>query len=486
MIHHSPSLMPLCRSAIRAAMLIALAGSLFALPTGCSSSSDSASTDSGRTLTQGEFVRTEPDPAKPTAVSADDQSSATPATTTVGTRSADRGFLSIGDASAPATTIITRPAPSQRSESINNSNTSARSSTTTRGPLQTTVGAPPPVAAKAGAKGEPIVVESLVGQINGKPVMASDILEPLDGVLRASAEKAKDLPTWRREAAAAIVGELKRRIEDELVLAEARRTLSPEQRQGLFKFLEQVQGAMVSQQRGSAVAANELSETQSGRTLREEAQDRVDQELIRNELRQRVLPRVVVSWRDVQLEYERQADKFNPPAEYTFRMVYVSGIQNEAAAKLQALVSSGTSFAEIARNELNEFNRRESGRIVRSFSGPQTEGTFSPIPDLNTVMQQLAVGQIRGPIEYTPDKDRPERKRTAFVYLEQIDQPEGVSLYDAQLQVENSLREERTGSEIGRYFERLRNRGNVSRVEVMAEQLMDIAVDRYGRKFTKK
>jgi hypothetical protein len=75
--------------------------------------------------------------------------------------------------------------------------------------------------------------------------------------------------------------------------------------------------------------------------------------------------------------------------------------------------------------------------------------------------------------------------RIAWVYLERIDQPEGVSLYDAQLDIQQDLKLERTSAEIGRYFERLRKRGNVSKIEVMADKLMNIATERYAPRFSK-
>lgn len=348
--------------------------------------------------------------------------------------------------------------------------------------ITTTVGAP----SGPTTGGTPITIDAVVGQINGKPVLVSEILDPLDGVLRAAGTQAKDLRSWQKAAAEPIVRELRRRIEDELVLSEARSGLSAQQKAGLLHFLGQIESSLISAQQGSEVKADEEMRKQTGRTLKQEAVDEKDKALITNELRSKVLPRVVVSWRDVKNEYERNHERYHPPAKYTFRMIYAPADKPDVISRIrEALEGSGT-FADVAGGELNEFNRREKGVMERSIAGAQGEGEFFPAADVNNALRSLTVGQVLGPIEYAPDKNKPDVKRAAWVYLERIDQPQGVSLYDAQLELQNELREERTSAEIQRYFDGLRKRGNVSKIEVMADKLMRVATDRYAPRFSSK
>lgn len=361
---------------------------------------------------------------------------------------------------------------------------SAPRATPMRAPeITTTVGAP---SGPTSAGGTPITIDAVVGQINGKPVLVSEILDPLDGVLRAAGAQAKDLRSWQKAAADPIVRELRRRIEDELVLSEARSGLSPEQKAGLLHFLGQIESSLISAQQGSEVKADEEMRKQTGRTLKQEAIDEKDKALITNELRSKVLPRVVVSWRDVKNEYERNHEKYHPPAKYTFRMIYAPADKPDVVSRIREALAGSASFADVAGGELNDFNRREKGVMERSLSGAQGEGDFFPAADVNNALRSLTVGQVMGPIEYAPDKNKPDVKRAAWVYLERIDQPQGVSLYDAQLELQNELREERTSAEIQRYFEGLRKRGNVSKVEVMGEKLMRVATDRYAPRFSGK
>ena len=349
--------------------------------------------------------------------------------------------------------------------------------------LVTSVGAPTGTAHPITGAGEGVTIDAVVGQINGRPVFVSEILEPLDGALRAAARDAKDGNKWARSAAESIVRELRRRIEDELILSEARSGLTQEQRAGLLRFLRTIESNLVSAQQGSEVAADEQYREQTGRSLSQEAQDIKDRALITNELRSRVTPRVTVSWRDVQNEYERKHAEFNPPAEYQFRMVYTDATNSSGITSIQEALADGKSFEEIAKLPANDFNRREGGLLRVKCADSQRECEFSRYPELNGALRTLGVGQTLGPIMFIPDAKRSEIMRIGWVYLERIDQPEGVSLYDAQLEIETELRTERTNAEIGRYFDRLRKRGNVSRIEVMADKLMNIATERYAPQF---
>jgi hypothetical protein len=444
--------------------LIALAGGAI----GCSKSGDSSwfSSRSGATVHAGDFAadaaettETAPTPAKP-------EHTKLPVTPVgeahvIGTLPSP--VMNLGGNGAPGQTV-----------------TPARSKD-----LQTTVGTPT-MGPAPNASGTAATVESVVGQINGRPVFASEVLEPLDGALRASAEKAKDVNSWQKAAAEAIVPELKRRVADELILSEARRNLSPEQKQGLLHFLGQIQGALISQNSGSEVKADEQLREQNGRSLGDEARDIVDKELIRNELNNKVTPRVAVPWRDVQNEYERQHDKWYPPTEFTFRLIYAPTDKPESVTRIQTLLAAGTPFEKVAEDAANEFNRREQGKLVRKTQVAQAEGEFSPWPDVNTALRTVGVGQTVGPIVFAPDKNNPEVKRTAWVYLDKVDQKPGTSLYDAQLDVEQELRDERTTAEQQRYFERLWKRGNVSQLELMVDKLMVVATERYAPRFKGK
>ena len=108
-----------------------------------------------------------------------------------------------------------------------------------------------------------------------------------------------------------IQGQLVARIKDELVLAESASNLTREQRQASV-LPGQLQENIVSAQGGSA-AGRWQRRAPPDAHLREEAQDRLDRELIEFELRSKITPRggavAAGDWR-----YDRQIEKYQPPS----------------------------------------------------------------------------------------------------------------------------------------------------------------------------
>ena len=351
--------------------------------------------------------------------------------------------------------------------------------------LTTTVGSPPSNAAARPTE-RPLVIDAVVGQVNGRPVVATEILEPLDGELRARSVKARSLEQWKSEAGQLIADELLRRVHDELILSEAHRSLTPEQKAGLLHFLQQAEGYFVSQSQGSQVKADEASRENNGRTLKQESQDVVDQELIRNELNTKVEPRVMVPWRDVQNEYDRRQDKYHTPAKYTFKVIFVSIDNTDAIAKIKADLAGGAKFVDVAFQPYNTFYAPSShATIEASCNSPQSDCAFMGYPPMNAAMGSLAVGTFAVPIDFN---DASGHKMVGWVYLEKLDAPKDVSLYDAQIQIEAELRQDRLKTEQQRYFDRLMRRANVTNEDLvtMIQKMVDIAADRYAGRFLEK
>ena len=179
-------------------------------------------------------------------------------------------------------------------------------------------GPPPADAVRSDARpvGDPTLVDSLVGQINGKPIYATRFLADLDKRLAAEAEKSRTAANpkdgWLRASGEIIAGQLKRQIEEDLLLAEARAALTPEQKQGLVFFINRLRENVASGFQGSEILAEEELRKE-GLTLDTKiARDQQDA-LVRNLITEKIGPRVNISFRDVQRSYERNTIKYNPP-----------------------------------------------------------------------------------------------------------------------------------------------------------------------------
>jgi hypothetical protein len=318
---------------------------------------------------------------------------------------------------------------------------------------------------------DPVVLEALVGQVNGRAVFASEILEPLDGRLRALAAKSPDRAKWRSEALGAVGLQLRQLMEEELILAEARSSLTPDQKQGLFQFLGRLQENIVAQQGGSSVAADEAARSATGRTLTQRTRDKLDEILIAEEIRQRVGARVLVTWRQIQLEYERQHAKYNPKPRAVFRIVSVPDAKPELAEQVKDRLAAGESFESLADDPVNTLGKGERSTLTPEYSGTMSDGKFFDSPALNDPARALTPGGVTGPIALGGS--------TWWLNLARIDQPPPRSLYDAQLEIESGLIERRKEKELSRYFNTLKARGNFSRIEDMIARLMVIAEARY-------
>lgn len=337
--------------------------------------------------------------------------------------------------------------------------------------LRSFVGEPDLEANPAQPVARPIVLESVIGQINGRPLFASEILTPLDGKLRALAEQVKgDRNAFVRTASTDIIGVITNKVRDELILAEAQASLPAEARQGLFYFLGKIQENLVSTQSGSALQADEALRETTGRTLQQEARDRLERELITTELRNKIVPRVNVPWRLIRQEYERNYDTFNPPGAATLRVIAVPAADADAVRRAEEAIASGP-FAAAAAMDFNSFLRSEAGLAKRDLEGPYAQAELFADEAMTRAAQKLQPGQTTPQITWGD--------RLAWIHLESLERPPGISLYDAQLGIETSLRERKFIQEREIYFKRLLERGSFTRIESMVQEAMTIAIERY-------
>jgi len=322
-------------------------------------------------------------------------------------------------------------------------------------------------------KAKPVIVDSLVGQINGRPVYASEFLGPLEGRLRGLAVETRDEQQWVRAATQRIKEVLHDRLRDELFITEAQASLSPEQKKGLLHFIDTLRNNLVSTAgAGAAVAADEVyRERNNGQGLDTQVQKELDQQMVTFQVQTKVLPLVNVSWRDVQLEYNRRYTEFNPAATAMFLVIYIPDSKPEVLSEFTRRIEGGGAedFAELAARPENEFP--DKGSWPRKFEREFTEGKFFAYPEYENAAHVLKPGQTSPPIHL--------KNRTAWIHLQKIEKPPSKSLYDVQISLFNELHRQRLQEEADRYFARLMNKASFSDLNSMVAQLVSIAHDRY-------
>lgn len=333
------------------------------------------------------------------------------------------------------------------------------------------------------AVGVPVLVDAKIGDINGKPIFASDFFDsgtptqtPLGPRLAAEARKIGTgegritLAVWRRTAREQIAQSLDQLIEDELLRAEALSTFTAEQKQGFFAFMQRLQADVQRQYGGSRERLNEELESREGMSADQYFSQREQRELVRFQLTEKIYKRVNVTWRDIAQAYERFNEDFNPPPTLNFRMLTVPKDRAEDIERMKAEIASGKSIIEIAKSPLNRWKPREGGLEARQLKTELAKAEFFAVAPLNDAAKALRSGETSQPIEFG--------QFMAWLHLESIDEKR-VPLYEAQLALENYLRDQKATAERRKYMSRLKARASITDEGDMRTRLLQIAEDRF-------
>lgn len=365
--------------------------------------------------------------------------------------------------------------------------------------LEAVPGEPDPDAAAIPLE-SPVLVDAKVGEINGRPVRADDVLGGgVGNRLRAIAQRRR----FTREEWGALLGAepppgaenttitrgqwmefsrrlfreiLNRRLEDQLLAEEARASLKPEQRQGL-KYLVQEFAENQRRQAGGVRAAVERRLREEDRTVQSFTREQEQAILIEYQLQERLRKRIRTTWKDIRQYYERNIDFFNQPPTAHFRLIRVPADNQEAISKIQAALDAGIPFAEVASMPENTYGASEGGRMPpQRFTGEFAEAEFFS-------EQFTPHARALQPGRHTPqpfDVTFGNTPYKAWLFLESIHKPGG-SLSDPEIQLRIAEVLDATAlNELRRaYIGRLKERATFTDLEVMADRLAEIAADRY-------
>jgi hypothetical protein len=315
-----------------------------------------------------------------------------------------------------------------------------------------------------------LLVDQLVGQINGRPVYANEFFAPMDERLRREATRMKSRE-WLAFARKEIDAALWDKLRDDLLLAEFETGLSPEERQGLLAFIQDVRDEVISGNLGSTeLARQRLLETE-GLDLESKVEDVSQREFITFQLRKSIGSRVNVAARDIELYYEQHRADFTPAPEAKFVILRIPKSDADRAAQAEQALGSGEAFESIAQR-LSTW-RPEAGNTTEVEIAEHdyaSAALFGPKP-LNEAARLLTPGQVSPRIEVGPD--------LYWIKLAAIDQKPGKTLYEVQREIEEKIRAERIRDEERRYFEQLFRRGSYSDVKTMNNRLFEFAAERY-------
>ncbi|GAB4386883.1 MAG: hypothetical protein Kow0022_17150 [Phycisphaerales bacterium] len=316
----------------------------------------------------------------------------------------------------------------------------------------------------------PVLIDSKIGDVNGKPIFATEFLEPLADRLKA--EAAQMPPSrWEKFAKEQIQRRLEEIVTDELLRAEALSRLTPEQKQGFRAFLESMRGDLARESGGSSALARRRLAQEQGITEEEFIRQREQEQLIRHTIIREIESRVNISWRDIRQRYQRDWKVFNPPPTVTLRLIRIPTENTQAIEKVNQALAAGEPFDQVCAESESNYKPEEGGLDQFALEGPFEQAEFYGASILNEKAHALKPGEWTGPFELG--------SQTAWLKLESIT-TSSVSIYDAQLAIQERLTAERRNEELKRYMARLEKRASFTSLTEMRDRLYEIARERFG------
>jgi hypothetical protein len=311
-----------------------------------------------------------------------------------------------------------------------------------------------------------LLVDAKVGDLNGSPIFAAEWLEPISGRLRAeSARLERD--AWRNFAGGLIRERLAAELKDELLYNEIQNELTPEEKAGVRQVISNAQREQIRRTGGSVTLAERQLQDANNQTIDSFARDRERQILVAEKYRREIDERVQVSQRDIELYYERNHDQFNPPPIAHLHRIRLGKDDAASIAQVQQRLGAGEPFIDVATIESNTMTQALTAREI---IGPYEEFEFYSIEPLNEATRSLKPGQTVGPVEHGTS--------VSWLYLEKIED-RAVTLYDAQLAIENQLRSDQRRELEQRYIFRLIRRAGLAEFDRIVIGLTEIAEQWY-------
>ncbi len=333
--------------------------------------------------------------------------------------------------------------------------------------------------------GRLVAVGALIGQINGRPIYAEEVLEPIAARLRAVARSVQEGTNGRdyfdQEATTAISRRLRDIVSNEIYLSEAETAIPEEQRLQALDFYKQLlRNETISEQgQGSVEAAERWARQEHNLSLDEYVDTELRRVLIGLQVREQVYSRVVVSWREIERAYRVQHQRFHPQPFARFRVFIIPATRTETRQAIESALAEGGTLQDLYElGEIRAVRFREQAGLfeVRLESEDLSDLTlFEQAVDapLNEAARVLEVGEVSPAIEFN------QGLLLGWVQLEALEAPPTVSLYEAQKVIRAEILEDKRRREFARFEDTFLTRQDLNNMRTMADMLLDIARRQY-------
>lgn len=356
--------------------------------------------------------------------------------------------------------------------------------------------------------GIPLTIEALVGQVNGRPVYANTVLGPVADQLSAAAKKLsrtefadeirRSLYSEQEQMGTIIRGgRMYELVKNDLLLSEAESGMSEQESFGLLAVVGQLREDLASSQGGSQTQLRQAIEQQVGVSVDEFLDFQRDQILTEALYRQKAWPKVNVTWRDIQREFEQISlgDPVLDEAEDVERTnAVIAGLRERPPIPLGRIEEArGTVTLGMIRFQRDDPLVEKTQRGFDEGLSFQEVATSVGIPNGGVWDTfRMGVGGIED-IEVGPAIKRslwgvtegeyvdPIEMGTSIIWIAVLEIQMPISLYNRRVQIAlySVLRNIQYKREENRYAESLWGDGTLDEVKAMAERVTNIAVQRY-------
>lgn len=312
-------------------------------------------------------------------------------------------------------------------------------------------------------------LDAMVGQINGRPVYASQIFQQIGQEQLERLGSENDRLTFKREVRNILANHLRSRISDALIVAEAEASLTEREQMGLLALIQMEREKLIAEAGGYLAGAEANVRDMGYAGIDDYLETKRREKLVDQKyLQEKLLPKIQVTRRDVEAYYRAHPEQFNPPPRIALRMILV--MDQDAAEQVSQALESGEAFDAVAQAH-SRFKPDDGG--FGEFESQLSEFSGFGLEPLNQAVRQLAPGQRSDRIELD--------NGYAWVKLIDVQQRPGKRLSEVYLDIENRLRAARFHELQREYVTDLLERGNYTPIPQMLDMLVDVAMARYAR-----
>lgn len=319
--------------------------------------------------------------------------------------------------------------------------------------------------------GEEVIVDSLIGQVNGRPIFADEFFEPIEAQLQAASQR-MNTQEFAQQAVQIVSTRLLEVVQNELVLAEAEAGLTQEERKGIFAFMRYLQEDVIAKEgSGTRGETERRLREEEGVSLEEYLELEKNKALISKLIFEKIRPRVIVSWRDIEREYERRKDEYQPPALVTLSRIRLdTREQTRQIEQVRERLEAGEDFAAVAES----LGFENGGEWMKVEMGPGGVEDMQLNPEIISNLEDVDIGHTSNSF--------PVGSSTWWLHVANVEQPPQRSIYDPQVQRELTryLYNVRFREQHDRYIQSLLDRGIFDELDEMRSRLVTIAMVRYA------